>query len=127
MAVKMKRKDSILYGTGQAWKFWVMPTSMILCAVLVLATYRFAASLPAGYYPLLMLAGIIVAVGGFTFACVTIECPACKARWFWSAVSKKHPVGWYDWLFAQSACPMCGLTGRTREEETQNQPRTTHE
>ena len=58
----------------------------------------------------LVLAGIVMAIVGFTFACSSIRCPACGARWLWLAVKEQRTGSWLAWLMSQTQCPICKRT-----------------
>ncbi len=106
----MTRKDSVLYCTGQAWKFWVMPIGVVISALLIFGAQWLIGSLPAGWFPIITLSGCLVGLVSFVFPCIAIKCPVCGARWFWLAVSKKHSTNWFNWLMTQSSCPACGTS-----------------
>lgn len=110
----MIAKDSVLYCTGQAWKFWVMPIGTIISVVLIFGMQWFKDSLLGGWFPIITLFGILVGLVSFVFPSLAIKCPACGARWFWLAISKKHSTNWFDWLMTQTSCPACGTSSSKR-------------
>jgi len=52
--------------------------------------------------------GAFAGLLSFIFACVSIKCPFCGAKWFWSAVSGKGDKVWLFWLNSLRSCPKCG-------------------
>jgi hypothetical protein len=108
----MTRKDSVLYCTGQAWKFWAMCIAMLISAVFGIWAFWVKDSFSAGWFPLMVLVECLLCFGSLAFGWAAIKCPVCSARWIWLAVSKKHKSDWFGWLFAQYACPVCGTSCR---------------
>jgi hypothetical protein len=58
----------------------------------------------------LVLAGVVMAVSGFAYACASIRCPKCRAPWFWLAVKSQPAGAWMPWLMSQARCPVCNQT-----------------
>jgi len=52
--------------------------------------------------------GALIGLLSFVFACVSIKCPICGSKWFWSAVSGKGDKEWLFWLNSLSSCPKYG-------------------
>jgi endogenous inhibitor of DNA gyrase (YacG/DUF329 family) len=108
------RFDSLLHRTD------VEAMDSVLGGAIAILTLVFTesamGSLPAGYHTLLVSFGALLAIGSFAFPCITIKCPACGTRWFWFAVSKKRSGTGIRWLFAQTACPVCGKSCRQLTE-----------
>lgn len=106
----MTQKDSVFYCTGQIWKLWVLYVGVFITILLIVASEWTRGSLPAKYDALLMLSGISLGLVSVLFPFVAIKCPVCRAHWFWLAVSKQRTGTGIRWLFAQSACPVCGTS-----------------
>lgn len=104
----MNRDESILYRTGQKWKFWLMP----LCVWVGIAMMLIASWLKDRLETSWLLGAIFFAalmiLGGFVLPAIIIKCPNCGARWFWLAVTKQQSKNWFRWLF-QTGCPVCGI------------------
>jgi len=114
----MIKKNSVLHCTGQAWKFWGMCIVMWISAVIGIWALWIKDSLPARFFPLMMLAEFVLLFGSLVFGCVAIKCPACGARWLWLAVSKKLKSDWFGWLFAQTKCLVCGTSCQELTEKS---------
>jgi ABC-type microcin C transport system permease subunit YejB len=58
-----------------------------------------------------VLASVLIGMGliaaAFVFACLSIRCTACGARWVWMGVSGKSSREWLAWLLSRSECPVC--------------------
>lgn len=106
-------KNSILYDTGQAWKFWVMIYGNLLCVLFISMDFLISESLLEEYHLPLLWIGVFIWFISTAFACITIKCPVCGARWFWLAISRKHDLGWFNWLFSQE-CPVCHFEKNNR-------------
>ncbi len=87
-------KDSVIARTGQVWK-------LALAIVLLLVGSIVPAFEASG---MSWTVGTILAIAGYAFGVLTIRCPACGNRWFWSAALD---AGLYGPLFRQGACPAC--------------------
>jgi predicted RNA-binding Zn-ribbon protein involved in translation (DUF1610 family) len=57
---------------------------------------------------LFVAGGALVGVLSFTIACVSIKCPHCGDKWFWSAVCGKDDEERLFWLNSLNVCPKCG-------------------
>ncbi len=99
-------ENAVLRRTGQLWRI-----QSAICVVLVggvLLFYGIAASTAESNGLLWILAGIVLTFGGLFFACVSVRCPRCHARWVWMAVSERSSSTYGTWLAALSAGPRCG-------------------
>ena len=103
----MHRRDSIVYCSGQAWKLWVMILGVPVVVPLIAWAVSQEDTLPLSYRFIVTFLVTLLAAGVLAFPCLTIRCPACRARWFWLAISKKHDVEEFRWLFTRSSCPVC--------------------
>jgi hypothetical protein len=115
--MKINIRDSLLYHTGQAWKYWMHIWSTLVGVFLAFLAIWFGGVSPTGYYMLLLLAGLTITVIGIVFAVFSIKCPNCGARWYWSAVTKKHEIGGINWFLTLKACPVCGATGKDADDK----------
>lgn len=114
----IRKKESILYCTGQIWKFRVMYIGAMIAAALVFGAQWFKGSMPGPWFVGVMLAGAVAALVALAFPVITIKCPKCGARWYWMAISKKHRTNEFRWLASQTSCPVCG-TSATRLSVTE--------
>jgi hypothetical protein len=98
---------SVIKKTGQWWKavvsFWVL---MLGGAAMLWGLSNLSSSTPS-YTSALAISGMILAALGFAYACLSIRCPVCGARWVWMGASGKSSVEWLSWLLSRSECPRC--------------------
>jgi hypothetical protein len=87
-------EDSVISRTGQFWK--------LIVAILLLLIGSFAPLWAASGIDWTL--GTILAVAGYVFGTVTVTCPNCSNRWFWSAALDARL---YGPLFRAPACPVC--------------------
>ena len=59
---------------------------------------------------IVMLGGMTLTALGFAFACLSIRCPKCEARWAWLGVKEQRAALWLEWLVSQARCPVCKHT-----------------
>jgi len=98
-------ENSVLARTGQLWK-----VQGAICAVLgggaaLLCGIASDSGESAGL--LWIVVGLLLGLGGLAFACLTVSCPRCGARWVWVAVSQRSAGAYGTWLVALSRCPKC--------------------
>jgi hypothetical protein len=86
--------ESVIRLTGQYWK--------LAAGIALLLIGSFAPLLAASGISWTM--GTVLAVAGYTFACIAIRCPGCGSRWIWQAALD---AGLYRPLFTRPACPQC--------------------
>ena len=86
--------DSVIARTGQVWK--------LALAIGLLLVGSIAPAFEAS--GMSWTVGSILAIGGYAFGLLTLRCPECGNRWFWSAAMDP---GWYGPLFKKPACPAC--------------------
>jgi hypothetical protein len=92
--------QSVIRKTGQWWKGQLASFCVFGGGVVML--YGISNSLlPA------IFSGMAAVAVGFVFACASIRCPFCGARWVWLGVNGQHSGQWFPWLMAQSTCPSC--------------------
>jgi hypothetical protein len=98
--------SSVISKSGQMWKcnlaLLVMAPGSLLIIVGVVSWSLYV-----------FLSGILLGVCGLLFTCFALKCPACKARWYWMAISSQAAGKWARWLFLQTECPRCKYGGRT--------------
>ena len=109
--MKNNLKESLLYRTGQAWKFWIQAFGGLVLVVTTVLTFD-DSSMSKESYSILLWGGL--AVGGICmiFSFVSIRCPNCGARWFWQAVSKKQKREGVGWFLNLKKCPVCNFDGK---------------
>src|SRR5215831_12577190 len=102
---------TIIKRSGQWWKalasiFAVLGGASVM--FLGLALLQRTPSRPLySFSALLSLGGLFIGILGFAFACVSIRCGSCGARWVWLAITQHSPAEWLAWLLTQSHCPAC--------------------
>lgn len=113
--------DSLIRNSRQTWKLalglLVMLGGFALTGYALLWLSRSPRSLE------LAVSGMLTGLLALLATCWSICCPACDARWMWTALSQHDCLHWLDWLLAQHVCPRCGESptssqagGRTRAE-----------
>lgn len=105
----MDRKESVLYRTGQAWKFWLLPLLVSIGILVLLTGELIKGSWPKQWFLAALDAAVCLEIFAFAFPAIAIRCPSCGARWFWIAMFKQRSDNWFNWLF-QPKCPICGYT-----------------
>lgn len=103
----MNREESVLYRTGQGWKFWLMPTGTLISVVAMIGAMRFRDLLPSWHFQAALLIIITLQLASFAYPAIAIRCPYCGAHWFWLALTKVQHGNWFDQLM-QSKCIKCG-------------------
>ena len=106
----MERKESVIRISQQMWKIWLGYVIGLVGGVIVVATAIYRGELPPATEVLLMLIGGLLVLGAQAFPCVAIKCPACGAKWYWIALTKKS----MRWFWSQSECPECGSSCRNQ-------------
>jgi len=102
----MKKQESILYRTHQAWKYNASLVIGSLGSIIAIGSFYYYAC-PKWHFIYLMIAGIFI-ITGFIIA-LRIKCPKCGALWYWLAL--KTPIGnkGLEKLRSQKNCPTCGF------------------
>jgi len=99
----IKKQESILYRTHQAWKYNASLAVDWLGIIIAVGSFY--------YYNLhpqwLMVAGTLL-ITGF-FIALRIKCPKCGSLWYWQAL--KTPLGGNGLgkLRSQKTCPTCKI------------------
>ena len=112
-------EHSIIRSTGQIWKVRVLAIGTLLSAAIIFGAF-FLMPIPRDdVYQATNLFGVGLCLFSILFPVFSIMCPVCGSRWLRLALYKKHDEGWYDWLAAQSACPICGYEAAGEGSENQ--------
>ena len=98
-------EKSVVRLSGQWWKLVV---SGLLVIVGVVGLVFFPSLLSGGREKLalyFLVVAFVFGLGALVFACVSLRCPSCRARWVWAAVSQRDHREWlmYSWLGLASA------------------------
>ena len=104
MTANDQMRASILYATGQGWKFWIAATGGVACIALLVVDLSI--SLVPVARILLMSMSAILAISSIAFPAISIRCPKCDARWYWQGLKSKHGNGLR--LLLANQCPSCG-------------------
>jgi len=99
---------NVISKTGQSWKFKTMFLILILSGALMLYGQMNIDTLSNDSFFYFVAGGTFIGLLSFVLACVSIKCPNCGLKWFWSAVSGKGNKDWLFWLNSLSSCPKCG-------------------
>jgi hypothetical protein len=99
--------SSVIVRSGQRWKALILLCGFLLSAFFLIA--GFALFSEEGVTPALCL--VLLGAGTFAcsmlFACSSIRCPHCGARWIWIAITRADAVNWIFFLVAQRVCQTC--------------------
>ena len=103
--------DSIIKRSGQSWRA-VISFGAVLCgsAAMFYGLAHLRGSPEVNSFALVFL-GVLGIAFGFIFACTTIRCAKCGARWVWLSVKGQSAGNWLAWLLSQSTCPICKSAG----------------
>ena len=101
------KKDSILYRTNQAWKYRmtlvsIWPISILFCMGFLYSTSEWQ------YLTCVTVAGVLALLA--LFISFTIQCPACKSRWWWQALKRPLHSRSLQKFTSQTSCPACGFS-----------------
>ena len=101
---------NIITKTGQTWK--IILTLVIIFLAMATMSYGFLNinDISKTIFFLYVAVSATVGILAFIFTCVSIKCPKCGAKWFWSAVNSKESMEWALSLKSLTACPKCGET-----------------
>lgn len=56
----------------------------------------------------IVIGGMLLVMGAFGWAGVSIICPHCKLKLFWHSITKEGLGKWFTWLVNLEKCPQCG-------------------
>ena len=99
---------NVISKTRQSWKFTTMFVVLVLSGISMAYGQMNIDTLSNESFFYFVAGGAFVGLLSFIFACVSIKCPNCGAKWFWSAVSGNGGDKWLFWLKSLSSCPTCG-------------------
>lgn len=105
----INKEESILYSTGQIWKYRVGYIGGII-ALALFGIQWFRDSMPGPWYIGMDIAGTGAVLATLIFPMIAVKCPKCGARWEWIAVNKKHGAKGFGWVVRQTSCPVCGTS-----------------
>ena len=98
---------NVLSRTGQVWKIITMFIVIVLSGASMVYGQLNIDSLSSELFFYYVAGSAIIGLLSFVFACVSIKCPSCGAKWFWSAVNGKGNKEWLFWLSTLETCPDC--------------------
>ena len=105
-------ETSIIKKTGQWWKAVASFWALIIGGVSMSWALSQLSADASAYVAVFLFGGMAIIAAAFAFACLSIRCATCGARWVWSGVSGKASSNWLAWLLSQSECPACKPTKR---------------
>jgi len=91
-------EGSVLARTDQVWKVLVA-----VCVVFVGGAtlfYGVVSNTPNGAGSLWIVGGMLLTFAGLAYACLSVRCAKCGARWVWMAVSQQGSSEYGTWLVA---------------------------
>lgn len=97
---------AVLKESHQTWKFYVL-------AAFAMAFAWLDHWIRPGSF--IYLAALVLTFSVFAWACWSIRCPRCSAKWFWIAVSRPSTTfqGWN----LRTACSECGWPGEDLRQD----------
>ena len=100
--------DSVVVKTGQGWKVLIFGCGSMLSAFSLIAGVTLFDGEETTLALCLVLIGVVSFAGCLVFACFSIRCPHCGARWLWLAVARAGAMDWAFSLASRHVCPVCG-------------------
>jgi hypothetical protein len=101
----MHKNESVVIRSRQVWKLVV--GFAVLTVGFGVMVYGVQGGRTQGSFELAMT-GVLLALAGVAWACLSIRCRACGMRWLWFAVKTQDRHAWLQWLLSQRVCPSCG-------------------
>jgi hypothetical protein len=99
---------SVMVKTGQSWKVLVFGCGSMLSAFSLVAGVTLLDGKAITLALCLVLIGVVAFATSLAFACFSIRCPHCGARWIWLAVTRSGAIDWAFSLALRHICPACG-------------------
>lgn len=100
--------NSMIAGSGQRWKALIFFCGSVLSMLFLIAGFSLFSGTETALALRLVLFGAGIFACSMLFACGSIRCPHCGARWVWLAVTRANAENWISLLAAQRVCYVCG-------------------
>jgi endogenous inhibitor of DNA gyrase (YacG/DUF329 family) len=100
------KKLLLIKRSSQYWKVLVSLWGLLMSFAVMVAGILFFPEKTLSF--LVALAGVVLGVASFLFACLSIRCPSCYTHWVWKAISQEDASKWLVSLMSQTECPTCG-------------------
>jgi hypothetical protein len=106
---------SLIAESTQIWKV-ILGVGLLIGGAATSMAFSFVPylhALAADRWQLEVLEPVSIAVSavGFVYLCLAVQCPECRARWIWLAVSGKLKPPSLNTLVILDRCPTCGYEG----------------
>ncbi|MBQ0799248.1 MAG: hypothetical protein KBT63_08160 [Porticoccaceae bacterium] len=104
------KQESILYRTGQAWKYNTSLAIDGLGIIMAVISFYYYFSHPQLHLLYFIVSGVLLTIGFFIK--LRIKCPKCGTLWYWHAL--KAPLGdnGLGKLRSHKTCPICEFSGK---------------
>jgi hypothetical protein len=100
--------ESLIVRSGQGWKALTFVCGSMLSALSFFSGLALFSGKQTTFALCLVFLGAGIFICSLLFACVSIRCPHCGARWVWLAVTRADAGHWISTLMAQRVCRACG-------------------
>ena len=100
--------ESMIVRSGQRWKGLTFLAGSVLSALFLVIGLMLISGKQTtlAFYLLLLGPGFFIC--SLLFACSSIRCSHCGARWVWLALTRANAADWISTLLAQRVCGACG-------------------
>src|SRR3989442_13938875 len=98
---------SIIRHSGQMWKLHVATLALAVSGIGMVTSKIQINSISPIQFAGTMIGSVVVGLAALVFACSSVRCPRCGARWVWMAVSGEGHEAWVRWLSNLRRCPQC--------------------
>lgn len=98
--------ESLIVRSGQGWKALLVLCGSMLSLGSLLTGFLLLDDQPA-LAVFFILGGVGIFVGSMLFACISIRCPHCGARWVWLSLKQEDVGDWLVAVVAQRVCRVC--------------------
>lgn len=101
-------ENSFLKSTGQLWRLYVAFFLVLLGFALILLILTGVTNESAELSMVVVAIGLLLGMGGFMWACISVRCPKCETKLLWTVLTEKAVQNWLVFLIGLRKCPVCG-------------------
>ena len=100
-------QNSIIRHSGQMWKLHLATLGLAISGIGMVAAKVEINSMSPAHFAEAMIGSVLVGLAAIAFACGSVRCPRCGARWVWMVVNGEAHDAWVRWLSDLRRCPKC--------------------